>query len=262
MKLLIVEDNDTLSDLLKKGLGKIGFATDIAPTADDAIELIETEGYDIVILDLGLPDEDGLTVLRAMRRRGIQTPVMIVTARGKVADRVEGLKTGADDYLVKPFALEELIARVQALIRRPPNLLGYALSLGNLTLDTMARQIYVDGHAYVLLARELAILEYLMRHPNVFISREQLKSHIYGLDGNIHSNVVEVYLHQLRKRLGEFGAKVQIGTARNLGYILRETAAESGDAPSCTAGFHTTEETGGAVNDHCVGRPRPSRGIV
>ena len=222
MRLLVVEDNDRLSDLLRKGLGEIGFATDIASTATDAVDLIETERYDVVILDLGLPDEDGLTVLRAMRRRGVRTPVMIVTARGRVSDRVEGLQTGADDYMVKPFALEELTARVQALLRRPPDLLGYALRLGNLTLDTLARQIYVDERGYLLSARELVILECLMRRTDRIVGKELLESNLYGFDDTVHSNVVEVYVHRLRKRLGEIGANVQINTLRGLGYVLRE----------------------------------------
>src|SRR6266851_627270 len=159
MILLLVEDNERLSTLLTKGLGTGGFEVDVVTTASDASEATMGTGYSAVVLDLGLPDDDGLNVLREMRRRGIATPVLILTARSGLKDRVKGLQTGADDYLGKPFALEELVARLRALLRRPGNLLGPALNVGNVTLDTEARQILVAGKPQFFAAREIVILE-------------------------------------------------------------------------------------------------------
>jgi DNA-binding response OmpR family regulator len=222
MRLLLVEDNDRLASLVKRGLEKVGYNTDVVTTATDALDAVEASHYDVVALDLGLPDEDGLTVLRALRRQGKSTPVIVLTARGSVRDRVAGLDAGADDYLVKPFALEELIARLNALMRRPANLLGHALRLGNLTFDTTARQVFVDDKACVLAAREIAILEALMRRSGRVVSKQLLESDLYGLSEDIGSNAVEVYVHRLRKRLVELGASVRIHTLRGLGYSIAE----------------------------------------
>jgi DNA-binding response OmpR family regulator len=222
MRLLLVEDNDRLASLVKQGLEKVGYNTDVVTTATDALDAVEASHYDVVALDLGLPDEDGLTVLRALRRQGKSTPVIVLTARGSVRDRVAGLDAGADDYLVKPFALEELIARLNALMRRPANLLGHALRLGNLTFDTTARQVFVDDKACVLAAREIAILEALMRRSGRVVSKQLLESDLYGLSEDIGSNAVEVYVHRLRKRLVELGASVRIHTLRGLGYSIAE----------------------------------------
>jgi len=143
VRLLLVEDNERFAALLKQGLAAAGFTVDVLTTAADAAAALRTSRPDVMILDLGLPDADGLTVLTEMRDRSDATPVLILTARGSLKDRVSGLQSGADDYMVKPFALEELVARLHALLRRPGNLLGLALRLGNLTLDTVARQVFV-----------------------------------------------------------------------------------------------------------------------
>jgi DNA-binding response OmpR family regulator len=225
MRLLLVEDNDRLASLVKQGLEKVGYNTDVVTTATDALDAVEASHYDVVALDLGLPDEDGLTVLRALRRQGKSTPVIVLTARGSVRDRVAGLDAGADDYLVKPFALEELIARLNALMRRPANLLGHALRLGNLTFDTTARQVFVDDKACVLAAREIAILEALLRRSGRVVSKQLLESDLYGLSEDVGSNAVEVYVHRLRKRLVELGASVRIHTLRGLGYSIAEDAS-------------------------------------
>jgi DNA-binding response OmpR family regulator len=224
MRLLLVEDNEQFSSLLRQGLEKVGLSTDVVGTGNDAVAAVAVGHFDVILLDLGLPDEDGLAVLRSLRRRGCATPVIVLTARGSVHDRVAGLDSGADDYLVKPFATEELVARINALMRRPPNMLGAALRLGNLTLDTTARQVFVDDRPCALLNREVAILESLLRRSGRVVPKRILESNLYGLEGEIGSNAVEVYVHRLRKRLAEAGAAVQIHTLRGLGYSISESA--------------------------------------
>jgi DNA-binding response OmpR family regulator len=222
MRLLLVEDNERFAALLKQGLTAAGFDADVLGTAGDAIEALQTKRFDIVVLDLGLPDADGLDVLGRMRERGDATPVLILTARGSVKDRVTGLQSGADDYLIKPFALDELVARLQALLRRPGNLLGLALTLGNVTLDTVARQAFVDGKPILLSAREIAVLEHLLRRSGRIVAKTLLEGSLYGLSQEVGSNAVEVYVHRVRKHLAEVGASVQIHTMRGIGYLIAE----------------------------------------
>jgi DNA-binding response OmpR family regulator len=222
MRLLLVEDNERFAALLKQGLAAAGFTVDVLATAEDASTALLTDRCDIVVLDLGLPDADGLSVLAEMRRRRDSTPVLILTARGSLSDRVTGLQSGADDYLVKPFALEELIARLQALLRRPGNLLGLALKLGNLTLDTVAREVLVDERPIVFSSREIAVLEHLLRRSNRVVAKNLLESSLYGLSQEVGSNAVEVYVHRLRKHLAEIGASVQVHTVRGVGYMIAE----------------------------------------
>ena len=223
MALLLIEDNERLASLLKQGLEKTGFKVDVIDTATDAKEALAAIKFEVVILDLGLPDEDGLSVLKTMRQRGDMTPVIIMTARGSLRERVDGLDSGADDYLVKPVALEELVARINALLRRPGNLLGTALRLGNVTLDTAGRQVFIDDKAQIFGARELAILEHLMRRSGRIIPKKFLENSLYGLGEEVSSNAVEVYVHRLRKRLAEVGANVQVQTVRGVGYMVGES---------------------------------------
>lgn len=222
MRLLLVEDNERFAALLKRGLAGAGFVVDVLPTAEDAVTALRTSRFEIVVLDLGLPDADGLEVLGEMRRRQDATPVLILTARGSVGDRVTGLQSGADDYLVKPFALEELVARLQALLRRPGNLLGIALKLGNVTLDTVARQVFVHDRPLFFSPREITVLEHLLRHSGRVVAKTLLGENLYGLSQEVVSNAVEVYVHRLRKHLAEVGASVQIHTLRGVGYLIAE----------------------------------------
>jgi len=220
MRLLLVEDNDELSELVVKSIGPAGFSADRVATAADAISVLGSTHYAAVILDLGLPDEDGLAVLRSLRSRQSAVPVLILTARDGVNDRVAGLRAGADDYLVKPFAVEELLARLEALLRRPGQLLGKSLELGNLVFDTAARQIFIDGAPQVLSARELALLEILMRRSGRVVSKRVVEDQIFGLSNDVGSNAVEVYIHRLRKSLQDLGANVAIHTIRGVGYLI------------------------------------------
>lgn len=225
MRVLLVEDNAELVALLVKGLARSGFSADSVTNAADAAHAMAAMRYSAVVLDLGLPDEDGLSVLRGIRGRNDSTPVLVLTARDGITDRVNGLRAGADDYLVKPFAMEELVARLQALLRRPGNLLGRQLSVGNVSLDTEGRQVLVDGAVRAFPAREAAVLEILMRRSGNVAPKRLFEDQLFGLSGDVGSNAVEVYVHRLRKMLGDCGARVKIHTVRGVGYMLAEDKA-------------------------------------
>ncbi|HXZ00736.1 MAG TPA: response regulator transcription factor [Stellaceae bacterium] len=222
MRLLVVEDNEEMSRLLKTGLAAMDFDVDVTGTAGAASAALATTRYAAVILDLGLPDADGLSVLHKLRQRNDPTPVLILTARGGAQQRVEGLNSGADDYLAKPFAFEELVARIQALLRRPGNFLGYSLQFGNLSLDTEARQVFVGTRPWYFSSREIGVLELLMRRAGAVVSQRHVEDHLFGAEGEIGSNAVEVYVHRLRKHLAEAKATVQIHTIRGVGYVMTE----------------------------------------
>jgi len=222
MRLLVIEDNVVLSELLAKGLGTAGYETDLLGTAGEANAALITTSYAAVILDLGLPDGDCLSIVKELRHRKDPTPVLVLTARGGLQDRVSGLRSGADDYLVKPFALEELVARLEALLRRPGQQLGSSLQIANLGFDLRSRQASIDDQPQVLSSRETAVLELLMRSKGRVVSKKQVEDHIFGLSGEVASNAVEVYVHRLRKQLFDKGAKVQIHTIRGVGYLIAE----------------------------------------
>jgi two-component system response regulator TctD len=225
MRVLLIEDSEDLSSLLVRGLATAGFAVDCVTTAANGDAALATTRFAAVILDLGLPDGDGLGVLGSLRRRDDPTPVIVLTARSAVPDRVKALQSGADDYLTKPFALEELIARLRALLRRPGLLLGLTLEVANLSLDTEARQVCVDAATVPLSQREIAVLEMLMRRTGRVVSKKNIESQLYGLYKDIGSNTIEVYMHRIRKQLIETGARVEIHTIRGVGYLIK--AAES-----------------------------------
>jgi DNA-binding response OmpR family regulator len=222
MRLAVVEDNPELAKLLTQGLAAEGYATDLMSTVAEARAAIATTRYAALILDLGLPDGDGLSILREIRQSKDPLPVLVLTARGGLNDRVTGLRTGADDYLVKPFALEELVARLEALLRRPGQLLGRSLQVANLAFDTEGRQVFIDDQPQILSAREVAVLELLMRRKDRVVPKKLVENHIFGASGEVASNAVEVYVHRLRKQLSERGARVQIHTIRGVGYLMAE----------------------------------------
>ena len=219
---LIVEDNDDLARLLERGLAREGFQADRVRTTADAGRAVAASRFAALILDRGLPDGDGLTVLSDLRQRGDVTPVLILSARDSVTDRVAGLREGADDYLPKPFAMEELIARLRALLRRSDNLLGRQLVLGNVELDTQTRQVFVAGSQCPLSARELAVLEILLRRCGNVVGRKLFEDQLFGLSSDGSPNAVEVYVYRLRKTLADAGATVSIHTVRGVGYLLME----------------------------------------
>ena len=222
MRLLIVEDNAELSRLVASGLTAAGYESDIVSSADEAREAVRNVSYAAMILDLGLPDGDGLSVLRELRRQMEPLPVMVLTARGGLQDRVTGLRSGADDYLAKPFAMEDLVARLEAILRRPGQLLGRSLRLANLVYDTESRQIFVDDQPRIISSRETSVLEILLRRQGRVVPKKNVEDHIFGLEGEVASNAVEVYVSRLRKQLAEHGAKVVIHTIRGVGYLMSE----------------------------------------
>lgn len=222
MRLLIVEDNVELSRLVASGLAAAGYESDIVGSTEQAREAVHNVSYTAMILDLGLPDGDGLSVLRELRRQMEPLPVLVLTARGGVQDRVTGLRSGADDYLTKPFAMEELVARLEAILRRPGQLLGRSLRLANLVYDTESRQIFVDDKPRIISSRETSVLEILLRRQGRVVPKKNVEDHIFGLEGEVASNAVEVYVSRLRKQLAEHGAKVVIHTIRGVGYMMAE----------------------------------------
>jgi DNA-binding response OmpR family regulator len=224
LRLLLIEDEARIVELLTGALSRTSFVVDAARTAAEArAALSAAVPYDAVILDLGLPDGDGLALLSATRARGNGVPTIILTARDAVEDRVCGLDSGADDYLVKPFAITELIARIKALLRRPGGALGTILQAGNLSFDTIGREVMVDGAHVLLPRRETATLEQLMRRLGRVVPKPVLEEKLYGIDDLIESNTIPVHVHHLRRKLQEAGATVEIHTIRGVGYLLDET---------------------------------------
>lgn len=222
MRLLIIEDEARIVEILTAALRKADFAVDSVGTAAGAVRALLAFPYDAAILDLGLPDGDGLSVLAAARASAKPLPILVLTARDAVEDRVVGLDAGADDYLVKPFATVELIARVKALLRRPGGALGTVLTAGNVVLDTLGRDARIGESFVPLTRRELAILEHLMRRLGRVVPRSVLEEKLYGLEEEIESNAVPVHVHHLRRKLAECRATAQVHTVRGVGYLLSE----------------------------------------
>jgi DNA-binding response OmpR family regulator len=225
MRILLVEDNERLLHLVAAGLRAGGFTTDGFATLADAEEVLATVTYDAVVLDLGLPDGDGLDLLKRMRGRGVPVPVLVLTARDGIDDRVRGLDAGADDYLLKPFAMEELVARVRALLRRPGHALGVVLSCGDVALDTVSRQVSIAGQVVSLSPRETEMLEHLLRRSGRVVPKRALEEGLYGFEDDVSSNIVEAVVSRLRKRLAQAGAQAVIHTLRGVGYMLAEVEA-------------------------------------
>jgi DNA-binding response OmpR family regulator len=222
MRLLVVEDNAKLSELLAQGLAQAGFESDRVTRLLAAEEALAATTYSAMILDLGLPDGDGRTLVTSLRARGDHIPVLMLTARDGLEDKVAGLAAGADDYLVKPFAFEELIARLRALLRRPGEFLGNSISAGNVTFDTVGRQVFVTGVPVSFSARETALLEILIRRPGRVVPKRVVEDQLFGLSEEVRSNAVEVNIHRLRKQLTDSGADIEVHTVRGVGYILME----------------------------------------
>lgn len=223
MRLLVVEDEVRIAEILRKSLRKAGFVVDAVASCADAKATLAVCPYDVVILDLGLPDGDGLMLLSELRSAGNQIPIIVLTARDAVEDRVGGLDAGADDYLVKPFAITELIARTKALLRRPGGALGTTLKAGNVNFDTIGRDVTIGSAALLLPRRESAILEHLMRRLGRVVPKVVLEEKLYGIDDEVESNAIPVHIHHLRRKLVDAGAAAEIHTVRGLGYLLTET---------------------------------------
>jgi len=220
MRVLLVEDQAELANLVAANLRKSGFAVDVVGLVEDARAAIETTAYKVILLDLRLPDGDGLEIIRAMRRRRDSTPIIVLTARDRLADRVEGLNLGADDYLVKPFAHEELLARVHAVLRRPSAAREPELSLANLRLTVESGEVNIGSERLEVPRRELAVMRMLMRRAGHIVTREALENGMYDFSQEIESNALEATISRLRKRLASAGAEVEIIGVRGGGYLI------------------------------------------
>jgi DNA-binding response OmpR family regulator len=221
LRILLIEDEARIAELVACALTRAGFIVDAFGSCADGREAVAIGHYDAAILDLGLPDGDGLGLVAAMRSSGNATPILILTAKDAVEDRVSGLDAGADDYLVKPFAMTELIARAKALLRRPGRALGTLLTAGNLTFDTIGRDVRIADTPLAVPRREIAILEHLMRRLGRVVPKTVLEERLY--DDELESNAIPVHVHHLRRRLLDAGATAQIHTVRGVGYLLTES---------------------------------------
>ena len=222
MRLLVIEDEPRISEILKSGLQRAGFAVDMVGRCADARAALALAPYDAAILDLGLPDGDGIDLLADLRATHNGIPVLVLTARDAVEDKVAGLDAGADDYLIKPFATVELIARVKALLRRPGGALGIKLQAGNVVLDTIGRDVRVGELPLNLPRRECTILEHLLRRQGRVVPKTVLEDKLYGIDDELESNAVPVHVHHLRRKLQDAQATAEIHTVRGVGYLLSE----------------------------------------
>lgn len=222
MRLMLIEDNKDLAGFLAKGLRAAGFIVDSMKTGADAQEALATTAYDALVLDLGLPDMDGMALLKEIRSSRNETPILVLTARDGLGDRVRGLDAGADDYVLKPVMIEELSARLRALLRRPVQTQKEAFGLGNVSLRASSREVEIASESLVLPRRERSLLEELLRRPAHVIPRAFLEERIYGFDDNVSPNSLEIVVSRLRKVLRESGADIEIMTFRGLGYMLRK----------------------------------------
>jgi DNA-binding response OmpR family regulator len=221
MRILIIEDENKLVDVIKRGLIEQGYLIDVAYDGEDGQHIAETASIDLIILDIMLPKMSGITVCLNLRKKKINMPVLMLTARDSIEDRVKGLDSGADDYLVKPFAFSELLARIRALLRREPTLKTNVLNLQGLSIDTSTREVSRGESKIVLTTKEYYILEYLIRHPNAVVSRLMLQENAWSNDSDIESNIIDVYIRRLRSKIDLEGEESLIQTIRGAGYRLK-----------------------------------------
>jgi len=225
MRILLFEDHSRLANSIVKGLAGRGFGVDAFATARDGLDAFKSIAYDAIVLDLGLPDRDGLDVVQELRNGKSSAPILILTARDGIDDRVSGLDAGADDYVVKPFAMNELAARLRALLRRPGRTLGDVLTVGHLQMHTASRQAMIDGKSVHFSVREVEALEILMRREGQIVAKGTLEDSLYGLGKNVSPNSIEVLISRLRRRLGSIGAGCSIHTLYGIGYLLKDDTA-------------------------------------
>ncbi len=222
MRILLIEDHQRLAESIVEGLAGFGLRVDLFVTANDGLAAAKSVSYDAIVLDLGLPDRDGLEVIYEVRSDARQIPILILTARDGIDDRVEGLDRGADDYLLKPFAMKELAARLRALLRRPGGPFGDTIDIGNVSLDATTRQIKVNGRVVAISRRELDALELLMRRADQVVPKRLFEDTVYGLSDEVSPNAIEALMSRLRRRLEAIEAQVSIHTLRGIGYLLTE----------------------------------------
>jgi len=226
MRVLVVEDERKIADFIRRGLSEHGYAVDVAYDGDEALDWPAVAHFDVIVLDVMLPIRDGIEVCSVLRQRGLRTPILMLTAKDAVEDRVQGLDSGADDYLVKPFAFAELLARLRALTRRQPAVLGPVLQVGDLVLDAATRRVSRRDAPMDLTTKEYSILEYLMRHPNQVLTRTMIAENVWNYDFDNASNVIDVHIRNLRRKIDDpFPAKL-IHTVRGAGYRISAPLTE------------------------------------
>ena len=223
MKILIIEDEKRLAGILKKGLEESAFAVDLSFDGEEGLYMAETFNYDAIILDILLPKMDGLSILNTLRKKNINVPVILLTAKGEVECKVKGLNTGADDYVPKPFDFLELLARLKAVIRRDKGKPSPVIQIGNLIIDTNARTVKRGDQDILLSTKEYSLLEYLVLHKDKVLTRSELIEHVYDSESDRDSNVIDVYINYLRNKIDKGFEKPLIHTVRGTGYILKET---------------------------------------
>ncbi|MGO9014781.1 MAG: response regulator [Dissulfurispiraceae bacterium] len=221
MRILIVEDEKPLADVIKQGLGEEGYAVDVAYNGEDGLFLAENEPYDLILLDIMLPIVDGMTILKKVRKRGVKSPVLMLTARDALFDKVSGLDSGADDYLTKPFLFEELLARIRALLRRSSEVKTSIMEIGDLVINMATHEVTRSGKNISLSAKEYALLEYMALNKNKVLNRTSLTEHLYDQDFNLDSNVIDVFINRIRTKIDKGFHKGLIHTVRGAGYMLR-----------------------------------------
>jgi heavy metal response regulator len=221
MRILLVEDERKVAGFIRKGLEEEGYAVDVAPDGEKALYLAETNEYDLIILDWMIPRKDGLAVLQALRASGAVTPVILLTARDAVTDKVEGLNSGADDYLTKPFEFSELLARVRALFRRGKSDQPTVLELADLRMDLLARRVTRGGTPIDLTAKEYSLLEYLMRNAGKVLTRTMIAEHVWDVHFDSDTNVIDVYVNYLRNKIDRPFQQKLLQTVRGVGYVLK-----------------------------------------
>jgi two-component system, OmpR family, response regulator len=221
MRILIVEDEKSLADILKKGLEEEGYAVDVAYNGEEGRYIAENEPSDLMILDIMLPGVDGMTILKGIRRIGIKTPVLLLTAKAAIMDKVSGLDSGADDYLTKPFSFEELLARIRALLRRPAGVKTSLITIGDLTININSHEVKRAGKNIALSAREYSLLEYMAMNSDTVLSRTALTEHLYDQDFELDSNVIDVFVNRIRNKIDPGNKGQLIRTVRGAGYILK-----------------------------------------
>ena len=224
MRILIVEDEEKIAKALKIGLEKNGYAVDYVTDGDSAERRIDLDHreYDLIILDLMIPGKDGVTLCRDIRKKGLTIPVIILTARDMTDDKILALDAGGDDYLTKPFSFEELLARIRALLRRPPHMLGSELTAGDIALNPATREVRRGGEKVTLTLKEFSLLHYLMRYPGEVLSRENIYTHLWDFADTSFSNTIDVHIKNLRKKLSDTGHEKVLETLRGVGYRIKK----------------------------------------
>jgi len=222
MRILLVEDDEHIANFLKRGLKEEGYIVDVAYNGEDGLYLAENEEFDLIILDILLPKLDGFELCSRLRAKGNTTPILMLTAKDDIEDRVHGLDIGADDYLVKPFAFEELVARIRALLRRQKSVNSHILKVGDLTLNLFTREVKRGGRTIELTTREFELLKFLMYNPRQVLTRTQIAEHVWSYDFDYFSNVVDVYIRYLREKIDDPFEHKLIHTVRGVGYKIQE----------------------------------------